>query len=121
MAGNAPVLLVCSHPDRQEAWWASVKDCFADPEARAGRKIHFDKRTQRFDATAREMVTQLGISPSRGIYLRPLPRPETLISNLLEVRHTSPVIYAAPSPYKSGREARAALKEQDGHRTPKST
>lgn len=113
MSGNAPVLLVCSHPDSQQAWWASVKDYFSDPEARAERKIQFSKKTQLFDASAREAITRLGISPSQGIYLRPPPRPETLISNLLEVRHVSPVIYAAPSPYKSGREARAALKERD--------
>ncbi|MGH9891724.1 MAG: DUF4365 domain-containing protein [bacterium] len=113
MSGNAPVLLICSHPDSQEAWWVSVKDAFSDPGARADRKAHFNKNTQRFDAAAREAIMQLGIAPSKGIYLRPPPRSETLISNLLEVRHVSPVIYSAPSPYKSGRDARSALKERD--------
>lgn len=93
--------------------WASVKDCLADPQARAERKIHFDKKSQRFDASARDAISKLGLSPTRGIYLRPPPHPETLISNLLEVRHVSPVIYAAPSPFRSGREAGAALKERD--------
>ncbi len=43
MQGNAPVILVVSRPQSEEAYWVSVKNYFADPKRRAARKVRFDK------------------------------------------------------------------------------
>jgi hypothetical protein len=37
LAGNAPVILVLSHPEQDEAWWVDVKAAFPDAESRVSR------------------------------------------------------------------------------------
>jgi hypothetical protein len=83
MDGNAPVLLVCSHPSTDEAWWVSIRDYFADPTRRASLRVHFDKRTMRFDASAATALFDLAMPAECGLYLPPPPRRELLTSNLL--------------------------------------
>lgn len=34
LSGNAPVILVLSHPDRREAWWVDIKAELSDPVRR---------------------------------------------------------------------------------------
>ena len=43
LSGNAPVILVCSHPGSHEAWWVSLKEWFSEPSRRAARRVEFDK------------------------------------------------------------------------------
>src|SRR5258708_28164611 len=52
LAGNAPVVLVFSHPDENAAWWVEVKQAFPDATARASRTVNIDKTTQAFDKSA---------------------------------------------------------------------
>jgi tetratricopeptide (TPR) repeat protein len=52
LRGNAPVILVLSHPEQDEAWWVDVRAEFADPRRRAARIVTVDKRRQVFDASA---------------------------------------------------------------------
>lgn len=39
LGGNAPVILVLSHPKRDEAWWVDIKAAFPDARSRASRRI----------------------------------------------------------------------------------
>jgi Domain of unknown function (DUF4365) len=51
--GNMPVLLVVSRPERNEAWWVSVKDYFRDDPGRLqSRRIVFDKQANALTAAA---------------------------------------------------------------------
>jgi hypothetical protein len=68
LAGNAPVILVLSHPKQGEAWWADVKAAFPDAESRASRTIFVDKQSSRFDADAAPAL--LGVSGG----IRPIPQ-----------------------------------------------
>jgi tetratricopeptide (TPR) repeat protein len=52
LRGNAPVILVLSHPEQGEAWWVDVRTEFADPQRRAARTVTVDKRRQVFDVSA---------------------------------------------------------------------
>lgn len=52
LRGNAPVILVLSHPEQGEAWWVDVRAEFTDPRRRAERIVTVDKRHQVFDASA---------------------------------------------------------------------
>lgn len=45
------VLLIVSRPERNEAYWVSIKDYFSTPERRRARIAHFAKIEQRFDAS----------------------------------------------------------------------
>jgi uncharacterized protein DUF4365 len=109
--GNAPVILVRSHPASGEAYWVSVKDYFAaHPEQRASRKIVFDRDHDRFDKRMDEALWELGRPRHDGLYLGPPPVRETLVSNLLPIKSMPEVFYAAPADVKTAYQARARLR-----------
>ncbi len=96
MGGNAPVILVCSHPAADEAYWVSIKDYFQDPVTRKGHKVHFDKQKHRFDIHSRDDLVTLGIPRDSGIYFTS-PKHERLYSNLLRVTDFAKTVYVAPT------------------------
>ncbi len=83
LRGNAPVVLIVSRPDDDEAYWIPVKDYFRDPDRRKTRKITFDKSANRLDMASREALAKLAMPADSGLYLPALPCTETLVSNLL--------------------------------------
>jgi hypothetical protein len=97
LAGNAPVVIVFSHPSKEEAWWVDVKAAFPTPQSRATRRIDVDKRAQRFDRDAAPLLLDLGLPRGQGLYLRPTPKPEALESNLLPISAMPDKIYLARS------------------------
>ena len=118
LAGNAPVIVVFSHPERDEAWWADVKGQFADARSRATRRINVDKSVSVFDASAAESLMRLGVATSAGLYLQAPPRSETLESNLLPILGMPPKIYVAQAKTDSYFEGGKLLgSTQDRRRT----
>jgi len=112
--GNAPVILVRSHPASGEAYWVSVKDYFAaHPEQRAARKIIFDRDSDRFDKDMDEALWQLARPRHDGLYLGPPPVREMLLSNLLPITRVPEVFYAAPADVRTYFQARGRLREAD--------
>lgn len=65
LRGNAPVILVLSHPKQGEAWWVDIRAEFADPQRRASRIVMVDKRRQAFDATAAQELLRRAVSMNR--------------------------------------------------------
>ncbi len=86
LQGNTPVILVCSRPSTNEAYWVSIKDYFRDQRTRASKKVVFNKQTNRFDKTARPALEKLGIPRDSGLYLGALPHEEVVFSDLLPIR-----------------------------------
>ncbi|MEI5671851.1 MULTISPECIES: DUF4365 domain-containing protein [unclassified Nocardioides] len=84
-AGHNPVILVCSHPETGEAWWAHIQSWFADPARRAALRVDFDKATQRFDKDTPPRL--FAVADPHGKAHTPVAdqRAETLVSNLLAV------------------------------------
>ncbi len=109
--GNAPVILVVSRPQAEEAYWVSVKDYFRDPRRRAERKVRFDKRRDRFDEGCATALTELAVPRDAGLYSAPPPVSETLYSNLLKVSHFPKRLYVGQTDYRDGKEIRAKLRE----------
>jgi hypothetical protein len=101
LGGNAPVILVRSRPASNEAYWVSVKDYFSDLSKRATKKIHFNKKKDRFDLNCRDALIEFAKPSDRGIYLAPLPKTEKLVSNLLPVLSFGEKIYIAETKYRS--------------------
>lgn len=103
MAADDPVLLVCSHPQTGEAWWMHIQSWFADPARRASGRIDFDKRTQRFDASAAPRL--LNLADPHGFAHVPIAeyRAEELTTNLLRVT-VPPLIYGAVCTSTDGRD-----------------
>lgn len=111
--GNAPVILVRSHPSSGEAYWVSVKGYFAaHPEQRASRKIVFDRDSDRFDAATDEAFWELARPRHDGLHLGPPPVREILVSNLLPITRMPEFFYAAPADLKTYRQAKARLRDE---------
>ena len=99
LSGNAPVILVRSRPSTREAYWVSIKDYFNDLSTLKDRKVHFDKAKDRFDVNCREALIGLSRSKDAGLYLNPLPKRETLYSNLLRVENFGESLFLAETRY----------------------
>lgn len=111
--GNMPVLLVVSRPDRNEAWWVSVKDYFRNNSARQqSRRIVFDKSANALTPAAAGQLLQLVQAAGAGTYFRPAPRRERLHTNLLEVKRLPQLIYWAQTTLRDPGEFRSQLQKQ---------
>jgi hypothetical protein len=110
LGGNAPVILVRSRPNTNEAYWISIKEYFHDPARIASRRIVFDKNRDRFDSSAREALVKLAVPRDSGVYIAPPPKRETILSNLLEVVAYPRSIYVAETEFRLGRALGAALR-----------
>jgi hypothetical protein len=110
MEANAPVILVCSHPDSDEAWWAPVSEIFKDPARRQSRKVIFDKSRDRFDVEAAAALLDLAVPPSGGLHVVSARKPERLTSNLLQIEALPETIWATPTTVPGNREAGEVLR-----------
>jgi Domain of unknown function (DUF4365) len=109
--GNMPVLLVVSRPDRDEAWWVSVKDYFRnEPSRQQSRRIVFDKNANALTASAAGQLLQLVQAAGAGTYFRPAPKRERLHTNLFEVKRLPQLIYWARTPLRDPAGLREQLK-----------
>jgi hypothetical protein len=97
LSGNAPVILILSHPERDEAWWVDVKAELADPKRRASRTVVVDKRRQVLDAAAASALLRRAVPTDSGLFLTSPPKRETLTSNLLPIATMPEVICLAPA------------------------
>lgn len=100
LRGNAPVILVRSRPETNEAYWVSIKDYFNTPEKRKSRKILFDKKRDRFDENSKSAVIKMAVPRDAGIYFSPPPQKEILYSNLLKVSFFPDKIYEAETDFR---------------------
>jgi hypothetical protein len=66
LSGNAPVILVLSHPDEDEAWWVDIKAELSEPTRRASRTVWVDKRRQVFDASAAPELLRRAVPKDTG-------------------------------------------------------
>ena len=98
--GNMPVLLIVSRPSTNEQYWVSVKDYFADPEHESTNTVRFHKARDRFSEASYGDLVGIGRDESAGLYLGPVPKKETLISNLLPVTMFPSRIWVGESQFK---------------------
>jgi len=111
LGGNAPVILICSRPSTDEAYWVSLKEYFDDPARRKNRKITFDKTKNRFDTTARDDLQHLGMHADAGLYLATSPKHEVVYSNLLRLAQLPDTYYMASTEYRTAGELFARFHE----------
>lgn len=112
LSGSWPVILVCSRPDTNEAYWISVKDYFRDPGRRRSRKAHFEKRNDAFGRDALPALLALGSAQDAGLYLNPPPKPERLVTNLLPVEQFPETFMVAETVFRHPKEVWDALRTQ---------
>lgn len=113
--GNAPVILIRSHPGSGEAYWVSVKDYFAEhPDRRASRRIVFDRDSDRFDPDCSAGLWDLARARVDGLHLGTPPVHETLVTNLLPLESMPTTIHSAEATIGRGREARTVWSKMPG-------
>lgn len=100
LQGNMPVLLIVSRPERDEAFWVSIKEHFSTPERRATRIAHFVKTEQRFNAQCLPKLLRVGRTADSGLFLGPIPKEERLISNLLPLVQFPAQIWIAATDHR---------------------
>jgi hypothetical protein len=99
LGGNQPVLLVCSRPKTNEAYFRDVHQWASDSKTRAKGLVDFDKARDRFDADAADRL--FAAEARVPIVLEPpgpLPHPEVAKSNLLPIYWETPSIWSVPCP-----------------------
>lgn len=117
LSGTAPVLLVLVSTDAREAWFKNLQDWFGgDPSRRQARVVSFDSAEDRFIPEAAHRLVDWAAPASSGLYLRPPPIRELLVSNLLRVEHISPTIHVVRSTATGWSEINARLR-RSGHDT----
>lgn len=104
LQGNTPIILICSRPSTNEAYWVSIKDYFRDQRTRSTKKVLFNKKTDRFDKETRAALEKLAIPRDSGLYLGATPREETIFSDLLPVRSFPSKIFTARTPFNSRKD-----------------
>lgn len=118
LAGNAPVIVVVSHPKKEEAWWIDIKAEFADPKRRASRRLVVDKASHAFTSETGPALLRLGMPVSSGLYLQPPPRAEILDTNLLKITALPERLYLAPAITGDYSAAGRLVASADGARLP---
>ncbi|MGQ4619844.1 hypothetical protein, partial [Nocardia sp. R7R-8] len=107
---DQPVILICSHPKKRQAWWVHVQPWFEVPANRASRRIDFNKATQVFagDFTGRLFA----IVDPHGVAHTPAAerKNESLVSNLLPV-DVPDVLYVAKTKHTKPGAVYAVQKE----------
>jgi hypothetical protein len=107
---EVPVLLICSHPDSEVAWWADVTSVFADPVRRASGRVDFTKSTDRFDRGAASRLLTLADPHADAHTVLADRRHERLESNLIPVAVPS-VIFSSPTSASKPEAVYYALRE----------
>lgn len=96
---NQPVILVCSRPKTDEAYWRNVQDWASDPARRASGLVDFDKKRDRFD---RDAAARFFVLESRADAATEPPgpehHPERQKTNLLPVTWDTDCVWTVGSP-----------------------
>ena len=99
LSSSQPVLLICSRPDTHEAYWRSLQEWALDDAARHERKVTFDKRRDRFDASVRDRLFNLRAEGTEWVEPVDAARQhERLLTNLMPVRWGADRLYSAAAP-----------------------
>lgn len=99
LSSSQPVLLICSRPDSGVAYWRSIQEWASHEKARHERRITFDKRRDRFDATIRDQLFNLRAQGTDRV--EPpgaTAEPERLLTNLMPIRWEHARLHSAAAP-----------------------
>jgi Domain of unknown function (DUF4365) len=116
MRSDVPVILVCSHPEQRKAWFCCVTDWFSDAERRVSRRVLFDKRRDRFDASLAMDLFRLADRREPLLHRLEPPPPESLLTNMLPIMQYGQQVWEAASRCATVAEANAVYEECKGPR-----
>lgn len=85
LQATLPVILICSHPKANQAWWVHVQGYFADPARRADRRVDFAKVTTAFEGDISDRLFAVADPHAHAHTPIAEHRAEKLVANLLPV------------------------------------
>jgi len=112
MHGTAPVLFIVVLPERDVAYWKSVKAWFSDADHLKARRIVFDKKADLFTRDAKAGLTAVALSTAPGATAPSARIAEDLLVNLLGVSFARD-LYWAPTAHRSDKTFGKALRDLD--------
>ncbi|MDE0110882.1 MAG: DUF4365 domain-containing protein [Albidovulum sp.] len=105
---NIPVIIVLWRQSDESAYWKDVTDTLQSDR----RRLRIDKKADVFNATSADRLGALTVARrAPGVFVPPLNRGETAITNLLRIRMPDE-IFVATSPFGRGRDAIPDLMKQ---------
>lgn len=110
LGGNTPVILVVSRPNDNLIYWMPIKSYYDTPEKIKSRKVFFSKTANRFTKDSASDLINLAVPASVGLYLNPVQKPETLYTNLLEIKKLPEYIFIADTTHKQPKEVSDELR-----------
>ncbi len=111
LGGNLPVILVLSRPNTGELYWVSINEYYKDLNKLKQRKIVFDKTAHRLTKDSAVALATLALPKHLGLYSAPVPKTETLVTNLLPVVFYPPRLYLAQTTFRKRHEVWKRLRE----------
>ena len=110
MQGTAPVLFIVVLPEKNVAFWKSIKAWFCDPDHLKSRKIIFDKKVDLFTKDAKSAVMAVALTTVPGAIAPSVRIHEDLLVNLVGISFAR-TIYWAPTNHSTDKSFGAALRE----------
>ena len=111
---NAPLLLVISRPETDEAWYVEIRAyCERFPSAKV-RKVVFDKVKDRFAKETSASLLQAATVTKPGLYFSPPRIRETLLTNLISITRLPPILYMAETQHREPGKLWNAMKHAGG-------
>ena len=92
LRSGQPMILVFVHLASETAWFKDLNGWFNDQSRRRERRIVFQKKRDRFTASAQSRLVEIGTP--HGYVAPRIARPERLVSNLLPVDRFAPEIFS---------------------------
>lgn len=109
---NVPVIIVLVRLIDDSAYWKLVR---TPGVPITDRRLRIDKKADRFDALATDAIAAVTIDQAEpGAWLPPSAKPDNLLFNAVKVI-LPPVIQAAATPHRSGRDVLRALLDINDH------
>lgn len=111
--GTMPMILIVVDVEHDKAYWKDLRAWFAEDENRAGKKVHFDKKEDLFNADAALAIRTVSENGWPGTYYSAPRKSEYLTPNLLRVTRLPDTLYWAPTDANSVKQLWFRARELD--------
>jgi hypothetical protein len=109
---NVPVIIVLVRLADDTAYWKLVR---TPGTPIPDRRLHIEKKTDRFDAAAADAIAAIAVDQAEpGIWLPPSAKPDDLLFNAVKVMLPAKIQVAA-TPHRAGRDVLRALLDINDH------
>jgi hypothetical protein len=111
LLGTMPIILIVSKPASKEAYWIHIQDYFSAYSKGGSTRVKYNREVHRFGPQSFAALLKLGSPTDRSFYLPPIPKRETIQSNLLQVISFPANIWTGATEFRTHGQIWAVLKD----------